>query len=327
MYFTDVTATIVTSGQVSKLAVQSGATSADVLTFVDIDFINAYPAQFAVFPDGLWVNGTQIVDGQNITVTVPTTGVLAPVGPVTMGSAGQDASIFIGALTAEIYLHTNSSVIGPLNITCAASNTSIILGTINVEGEPDSTPYAPANGFKPDFPDLPSNGEFGFYRVNYDCSIGDKSGMPLDLIFGGFLEGSYPAGSDFSFDNITSFLTLNQGLLSSLREEYGAASLETIIDTIDIGLTNASPSPLNVLKTPITIDATFPDTGDLVLAIPQTGSLDAGPFTASADAAGQYMLLSLGDTTASLTLLDDGGCEIDTLPVTCSPYGVLDLYS
>lgn len=325
VYFTDVTAQITIPDTLANLGSLIGASSADVLTFVNIDFNNASPAVFNVYPNGLWVNNTQIRSGQNITVTVPSTGVLGPVGPVIVGSAGQDVTVFIGDILAEVYLKSSSgsSLPGPLNISCPATPNGVMLGTLNVEGEPSTTALAPANGFKPDFPALPSNGEFGYYRVNYNCSIGTFD-VPLDLIFGGFLLGSYPALSSFSFTNITAFLSLNEGIVSFIRSYYGATGFTSTVSSVGLSLTHATPAQGNALKAPITIDATLPASGDLVLTIPPSGSLTVGPFKAD-DAAGQYMFLALQDTSASISF-KNGTSTVQTVPVHCQPYGVLDLY-
>lgn len=157
--------------------------------------------------------------------------------------------------------------------------------------------------------------------------MGIFKNIPTDLIFGGQAAAAYTSGSSFSIVGITSFLTVPQNFIDAAHSVYKADKFTTTVNSVSIGITNASPASVNPISSPITQTYTYTAGGSgLKIYVPVTGSLSAGPFTAGSTK-GAYMTLSLGGATASLSTTDSSGGNPHSFDVTCIAPSNYNLYS
>ncbi|KAK4504357.1 hypothetical protein PRZ48_005273 [Zasmidium cellare] len=323
IYYTDVVGTIDVPSYITSLAPLINAKQASANVTVNLDLDNASPATFQAFSGTL--NNITFPFGEDAKIRVPAgNGTLPPIGPVTLGTAGVPHRIHLGQVTVSIELQKEdgSNAFGPIPVTCGQQNIDYIIGSVDVDTS-SGPPYAPSNGFVPAFPPTPNLYESGAFRFPYDCNFGPLGDYTLDLEIAGTIPAYFAPGSQFSLSNAQSFLRVPDSLSSLAVSAFpDAKTFETTVTEFDILFDNAQPATYNVAKTPI--HASSPISGsDVIIAIPETGSLNVGPITAGKD--GQIVAVAVGSANASVAIADASGNALLTLPVTCKVMSPLEL--
>lgn len=326
IYYTDVVGTIDIPSYITNLAPLINATQATADITVYLALENASPANLLVYKQTI-NNITFASNGGDAMIRIPPgNGTLPPLGPVTLGVADQAHRIHLGEVEVSITLlnSAGTGAFGPIPVDCPIQNINYILGSVNVDNS-QGPPFAPANGFVPQFPPTANLQESGAFRFPYECDFGSLGTYPLDLEIAGTIPAYFAPNSQFSLTNAQSFLRVPTNLTTLAKNAFPqATTFHTTISSFDLLFSNASPASYNVASTAIVSDATIPSDGSqLIIAIPETGSLTVGPITTGAD--GTVVGVAVGDAVASVAVQDASGNTLLTLDATCKTPAPLEL--
>lgn len=325
IYYTDVAGLINIPSYITGLAPFVQATQASANVTVNLRLTNAQPANLLVYQASL--SGIQFGSSGAAQIRIPQgNGTLPPLGPVSLGVANQAHRILLGDVAVDVNLQdkTGKTVLGPIPVRCGQQNVDFIIGSVNVDSS-SGPPYAPANGFIPNFPQTPNLFESGAFRFPYSCDFGSLGVYPLDLEIAGTIPTNFKPGQQFSLTNAQGFLRVPQNLTDLAKAGFpSATTFHTTVSEFDILFTNASPATYNVAGSQtIVSDAAIPASGQLTIPIPSTGSFSIGPITAGAD--GTIVGVAVGKSVASIDVRDASGKTLFTLGATCQVPAPLEL--
>jgi len=326
VYFNDVAVDITVPTNIVNLAPLLGASQAQVNVSLGVELSNASPSSITAFQGTL--NNIPFSFGQESHIKIPVSGVLPPIGPITLGTAGTPVHITLAAVSVSIDLQdsTGASKFGPIPVYCGQQNIDYIIGTIQVNSTTGLAPLSPHVGSALSVPATPSNAESGAFRLPYDCVFGPLGTEHLDII----LEGTVPLylnpGEPFSLTNGKAFLTVPASVVRVAQIGWPkTTAFETTISNLQLNFKNANPSSFNAATTSIVSTTQIVSTtDDLVIAVPASGPLlTLGPVTAGAD--GSLASFQIGIANATTRLIDADGNTQYSLDVSCQVPFSLDL--
>jgi hypothetical protein len=331
-YITDATGLITIPQNVVQIARNRGAVSAVATTNIKINATGATPSSVTAFSGNVPV--TFPASGST-TLRFPSgNGTLSDIGPFTMGS-GSIARTSIGNVAISLALKdaNGAAVSSAIQVTCGKQTVATALINVNLDAVNinNATSYnpRPKNGYIPNFPTIPQNTEFGYFRFPYNCTLGALGVQQLDLTLGGQIPTYVRAGASFSLTNGRSFLRIPANLVALSKLGFpSVATFNTNATSVQIRTTNASPALVEVVKNPplvSVVDVRNVDTTkDLVIPLPAAGStLTVGPVVAGA--AGGIIGLSVGNATAHTQLRNATGAVLFEFDVQCVPVADLKL--
>lgn len=152
---------------------------------------------------------------------------------------------------------------------------------------------------------IPVNSQIGSLRIPLKCTFPIIGKQTLNIKLTGSMATTVTPGQPFYMTDGSGVLEMPQ-LLSDLVYAMGARSGNGQITELNFNLTNATPSTINGLSSPIVINKLPIVKGQPVrLALPPTGFIQVGPMTASTKE-GQ-ILVKMGGAKGTLKLLTASG--------------------
>lgn len=204
--------------------------------------------------------------------------------------------------------------------------TSVSIDNTDIPNQPAYNP-APSNGYVPDFPSVPINKEFGFFKFPYNCQFGALGQQIIDLTIGGQLPIYLNPGQQFSIENAESFLDIPASLVSLAKTGFpSVTNFYTEVSSFKLEFTNTSPAEVEVANTPIVSikDVTNANVNvPLPIPIPPYFPLTVGPVAAGAN--NTKVTFSPGNAIAYTALRDASNKVLFDFNVTCSPFSTLSL--
>jgi hypothetical protein len=325
IYYTDVVGNIEIPSYIVNLAPLVGATQAQANVTVNLRLTNASPSTLQIYK--ATINNVRFPAGGAANIRIPQgSGTLPNLGPVTLGAANVAHRILLGQVTVFIALQNDAgkTVFGPLAVTCGQQDVDFIIGSVNVDNSKGAA-LAPRNGFVADLPATPNLFQSGAFRFPYSCDFGAVGKYPLDLEIVGTIPSYFKPGQQFNLANAQSFLRIPTNLTTLAKNAFPqATTFHTTVSEFEILFTGASPANINVASTnTIVSDAAIPANGQqLIVTIPENGSLTVGPVTAGSSGTTG---ISVGQAKASIDVRDASGATLLTLAATCNVPAPLEL--
>lgn len=319
---TDASGDLEVPGFFFTLAAVVGAKTVDAqINTLNIDANGASPGAINMASSPIDVTGIPVVPGQSQVVDAPMAGQPKfTIGPFTAPQSGP-VSISIGNVSVTITLINakGQPTFIPLTVTCQAPNPPIVLVGFTVDPSAPSSPASTITGVDAPPFTVPVGDVEGSLSVPIQCSLSGIGAATLDGTMTGQLPAVLPTGDPFAIEAATGHLNIPGSAVTQLMSAYpGATQAGGTISTLDINATNASPSSLNVAATPIDVpDQPLTSGQTLSIALPASGTLTVGPFTAGSS--GTYTRLTWGDAAGTITLADSSGQPVGTVQVSCQP--------
>ncbi|WP_019630411.1 hypothetical protein [Actinomadura atramentaria] len=287
----------------TSLAPILGIDKADAtISDMSIGATNSTPNAVNIAKDPISIKDIPIVAGKPLKVGLPAAGQQPfDVGPYTAPQSGKVTLGFNSAF-AKVDLKSSWGFSLPITADCKPRGGNALL-TIAVGGAAGQPP-AKIQGAPLNFAE-PKSGELaGIINAPYKCVWNGQTydagiavgadGIPLTVSKSG----------SFSFTNASGALTVPKATVNKLLDQ-GVKTVSGTVTALNLDVEGGTPQKLNVIpssgvaipKTALTRDR------ELVVPLPQDGTLTAGPFTPAAGASS--VQVSLGDASATLSF--DGG--------------------
>jgi len=235
-----------------------------------------------------------LVPGQPLKVGLPLTGTF-DVGPFKAAASGATTLQFNGAV-AEVVLKSSAGFSIPLKADCKASKGNALL-KLGIGG-PAGQPPAKITGAPLNFEEPASNELVGIIHAPYACVL---DGDPLDvgIAVGAHIPLIVKKNGSFSFTKASGALTLPAAAVNRLLDQ-GRTTVQGTVTKLNLNVEGGTPAVQNVAANGIAIPPTtlVRDTA-LVLPLPTTGTLTAGPFKPTSSA--KSVAVSLGEAAADLS--------------------------
>lgn len=235
-----------------------------------------------------------ITAGKPVTVGLPKTGDFL-VGPYVAPADGRVQFRFEGA-SANVTLKSDLGVNVKVRAECVASEGNALL-SVAVGKEIDPSVPSRWEGEPLNFPKVASNSLVGIVNSPYKCQMNGKT-YDVGIAVGGVLPLAIKSTQTMSITNASGALTLPAETVNRLMDE-GVTSVSGRVDELRLtveGGTPASPNVIPAAGVPIPTTVLQRDT-KIVLSIPSTGTLSAGPYKPTAK--GTNMVLGMGTAAAT----------------------------
>ncbi|UVS78792.1 hypothetical protein Actkin_02528 [Actinokineospora sp. UTMC 2448] len=276
-----------------------------VISKLEIGASSASPPVVNVTDPPQTIKDIEIKAGQELTVGLPLQGTF-DVGPYTAPQSGKVTMSFEQAV-AHVTL---KAAWGPqikidAHCTPTAGNALLTVAVGGPQGQPPSKIHDQPLNFPPVAPGYVD----GIINAPYRCSFGGDS-LDVGIAVGGTFPLSVPRGGQFSFTKASGALTIPKATVNKLLDMGFTGSFSGRVTELNLVVEGGMPEVQNVAA-----DIAIPPTPlvrdrDIVVSLPATGTLTAGPFVPKAGAS--TLAIRLGDAAAELTL---NGSTL--LPVTC----------
>jgi hypothetical protein len=260
-----------------------GATRSTPATF---DLASAYD---------LSVSDVPVTAGKPVTVGLPKTGTFR-VGPFTAPADGRIQFRFEGA-TADVVIKSGLGLKIPVNAECAASQGNALL-SVAVGPEIDSSVPSLWENEPLDFPKVASNSLVGIVNAPYKCAMNGKT-YDLGIAVGGVLPLAIKSTGSITITDASGALTIPAATVNRFLDE-GITSISGTVNELRLTVEGGTPTNPNVIPAagvPLPLTTLQRDT-KIVLSIPATGTLVAGPYKPVAK--GTNMVLGMGTAAATL---------------------------
>ncbi|KAJ8606359.1 hypothetical protein MRB53_041028 [Persea americana] len=292
IYYSDITAEIEIPTNVVGLGNLFGASQIQANVTINLDLENASPSTIQAYSGT--INNIPFQPFQVSYINIPSSGVLAPVGPITLGDAGTIHRIQLGEISVNIaFQNSTGGQIGiPIPVTCGQQNIDYVIGSVQINSTTGLEPLQPtATGLT--YPTTSDSAESG--------ALPHPIRLRLWLL---------------PMDNLSSVCP-TKSCMSPKIGWPNTTAFDTTVTNLQFEFSNASPSSLNVASTPISTDVSIEGvTSDLIIPIPGGGDfLTIGPFTAGA--AGTIASFQIGVVNATTNLVDSEGNVQYSLDVSC----------
>jgi hypothetical protein len=243
----------------------------------------------------LSVTDVPVTAGKPVTVGLPKTGTFR-VGPFTAPADGRVQFRFEGA-TADVVIKSGLGLKIPINAECAASAGNALL---SVAVGPEIDPSVPSlwEGEPLDFPKVASNSLVGIVNAPYKCAINGKA-YNLGIAVGGVLPLSVKSTGNITITDASGAMTIPAATVNQMLDD-GISSISGTVNELHLTVEGGTPTNPNVLPAagvPIPLTTLQRDT-KIVLSIPATGTLVAGPYKPVAK--GTNMVIGMGTAAATL---------------------------
>ncbi len=243
----------------------------------------------------LSVTDAPVTAGKPVTVGLPSDGSTFRVGPYTAPADGRVQFLFEGA-TADVTIKSGLGLKIKVNADCVASAGNALL---SVAVGPEIDPSVPSlwEGEPLDFPPVASNMLVGIVNSPYKCQMNGKT-YDVGIAVGGQLPLSIKSTQTLSITDASGALTVPAATVNRLLDE-GVTSISGTVTELHLTIEGGTPTNPNVLPAagvPIPLTTLQRDT-KIVLSIPATGTLVAGPYKPVAK--GTNMVLGMGTAAAT----------------------------
>jgi hypothetical protein len=163
---------------------------------------------------------------------------------------------------------------------------------------------------------LPAGAQAGTIKVPISCNVPFLGNQDFLIDLTGVAATAVGPGQQFYVTQAHGSIEIPPAVASAMAL-VGVASVSASITNLEMNVTSARPASLNMASAPINISSIPIDPGrSSRMAVPQSGTLTIGPFTAGA--AG-VIELSIGAARATMTLKNGlGGNVLTPQDVRCS---------
>ncbi|HEX2312628.1 MAG TPA: hypothetical protein VHJ17_02785, partial [Thermomonospora sp.] len=249
--------------------------------------------------------------GKPLKVGLPLQGTF-DVGPFKAPNSGATTLKFDGAV-AEVALKSQLGFALNIKADCKASQGNALL-KLGIGG-PAGQPPQKIQGAPLNFPEPASNELAGIIHAPYSCTL---NGERLDVgvaVGANHIPLTVKRNGSFSFGDASGALTIPAATVNRLIDK-GYTTASGKVTTLNLNVEGGTPAVQNVAAGGIDIPTT-PLVRDkkIVISLPATGSLTAGPFKPVAGA--KSVAVSLGEAAASFTF--NGSTQASATCGTPSP--------
>jgi hypothetical protein len=255
----------------------------------------------------LSVTDVPVQGGKPLTVGLPKTGDFR-VGPYVAPADGRVQFRFEGA-TADVTLKSSVGLKIKVHAECTASQGNALL-SVAVGNEVDASKPALYEGEPLSYPAVAAGNLVGIVNAPYKCDIGGTQ-YDVGVAVGGVIPLAVKRAGTLSITQASGAITLPAATVNRLMDA-GVTSVKGRVDELHLLVDNGSPANPNVLPGGTDIPATtLQRDKPIVVSLPTTGTVTAGPFKPDASAAS--MVIGMGSAAASLQF--NGSSQV--VPVSC----------
>ncbi|MDQ7808338.1 hypothetical protein Q5425_31780 [Amycolatopsis sp. A133] len=273
---------------------------------LSIGATNATPPSINVTEAPQTIKDIVIKPGEPLSVGLPLQGTF-DVGPYTAPQSGTVTLKFEQAV-AHVTLKASWGFQLKVDATCKPTGGNALL-TIAVGGPPGQ-PVSLIHGAPLNFPAVAPGYLNGIINAPYRCSFGGEQ-LDAGIAVGGTIPLTVPRSGSMSFTGASGALTIPKATVNKLLDKGFSGSFAGRVTELNLVVRGGTPAVQNVAAnlgippTPLVRDK------DIVLPLPSTGTLSAGPFRP--DAGASSVAVSLGSAAATITFNGNAG----ELPITC----------
>lgn len=254
----------------------------------------------------LSVTDVPVVAGKEITVGLPKVGDFR-VGPYVAPADGRVQFRFEGA-TADVTLKTKANLKLKVHAECAASQGNALL-SVAVGNQVDPTKPALYEGEPLSYPKVAAGNLVGIVNAPYKCDIAGQQ-YDVGVAVGGVIPLAVKRTGSLSITQASGAITLPASTVNRLLDS-GVTTVQGAVSELHLIVDNGTPANPNVLPGGTAIPVTTLERDKpVIVSLPVSGTVTAGPFTPSATA--ESMVIGLGSAAASLQF--NGGPAV---PVSC----------
>ncbi|MDQ8045197.1 MAG: DUF6801 domain-containing protein [Solirubrobacteraceae bacterium] len=283
---------------VTQLNIQATGSTPDTINVADLQPLVA--------------DNVPIVGGKPITVGLPKTGTFN-IGPYKAPQSGVTQLKFVSA-QAKVQLRSpwglNLQVIANCKAAASAGGGASLL-SISVGGAPNSSTVNFQN--QPlNFHPAASNQLVGIVNAPYTCTIGG-SPFNVGIAVSADIPLTVPKGGNLPFSNASGALIIPAATVDQFIAQ-GKTSIGGKVTSLTLRVQGGSPDNKNVIPAAgITIPTTPLVSGQkVIIPLPQTGTLSAGPFTPTSGSSA--VVVGLGSAAGTLTF----GGTTGSVSATCA---------
>lgn len=242
----------------------------------------------------LSVTDVPVVAGKPITVGLPKTGDFR-VGPYVAPVDGRVQFRFEGA-SADVTLKATANIKVKVHAECAASQGNALL-SVAVGNQVDSSKPALYEGEPLSYPTVAAGNLIGIVNSPYKCDIGGTQ-YDVGIAVGGVIPLAVKKAGTLSITQASGAITLPAATVNRLMDA-GVTTVQGKVDELHLIVDNGTPANPNVLPNGTSIPATTLQRNQpVIVSLPTSGTVTAGPFKPTAGAAS--MVIGLGGAAASL---------------------------
>jgi len=282
----------------SELAAAVGINRVDAtITELDISASDSTPPSINVAEDPQTIIDIPIESGKPLVVGLPLEGTF-DVGPYTAPNSGTTTLAFEQAV-AHVTLKASWGLQIKVDAKClpTAGNALLTLGIGGAPGQPPSKITGAPLNFPPVAPEYLD----GIINAPYKCSFGGES-IDAGIAVGGTIPLSVTRNGSMSFTKASGALTIPKATVNKLLDMGFKGSFSGVVNELNLNVRGGTPAVQNVAQG-ITIPSTpLVRDKDIILSLPTTGTITAGPFRPTATS--ESVAISLG--TAKATFRFDG---------------------
>ncbi|MBI3382711.1 MAG: hypothetical protein HY019_11965 [Aquabacterium sp.] len=255
----------------------------------------------------LSVADVPVQGGKPLTVGLPKTGDFR-VGPYVAPADGRVQFRFEGA-TADVTLKSSIGLKIKVHAECLASQGNALL-SVAVGSQVDASKPALYEGEPLSYPTVAAGNLIGIVNAPYKCDIGGQQ-YDVGVAVGGVIPLAVKRAGSLSITQASGAITLPATTVNRLMDA-GVTTVQGKVDELKLIVDNGTPANPNVLPGGTAIPATTLQRNTaVVVSLPTTGTVTAGPFQPGTSAAS--MVIGMGSAAASLQF--NGSSQV--VPVSC----------
>ncbi|MGQ0598431.1 DUF6801 domain-containing protein [Aquabacterium sp.] len=255
----------------------------------------------------LSVADVPVQGGKPLTVGLPKTGDFR-VGPYVAPADGRVQFRFEGA-TADVTLKSSIGLKIKVHAECLASQGNALL-SVAVGSQVDASKPALYEGEPLSYPTVAAGNLIGIVNAPYKCDIGGQQ-YDVGVAVGGVIPLAVKRAGSLSITQASGAITLPAATVNRLMDA-GVTTVQGKVDELKLIVDNGTPANPNVLPGGTAIPATTLQRNTaVVISLPTTGTVTAGPFQPGTSAAS--MVIGMGSAAASLQF--NGSSQV--VPVSC----------